>query len=306
MPVFDPVAHPDWCSVASADLPLTGTAAHERVWVLLEVSGAWGRDVLDGTALGPEVSERISARLSAAGARLLLIRAPGREGQHVAEPRYYICRTIPGERRTYTGTLGSAAELAELDLSGDTPPPGARESVPPVLVCTHGRRDRCCAARGRPVAAALESALAGRLAALDPAARVWECSHTGGHRFAPVLLLPGSGYTYGSGDTAGYVDAVVASLSDRVAIEGLRGRSTWTPPEQVAEIAVRASGVEAGIDRLVPTSEPGEPGVVVVRHADGRRWRVVLDRHPVPARPASCGKAPKPGTAWSVVSLLAD
>ncbi|OFO15701.1 hypothetical protein HMPREF3088_02985, partial [Corynebacterium sp. HMSC22B11] len=41
-------------------------------------------------------------------------------------------------------------------LSPPGNPPGARRVDHPILlVCTHGRRDRCCAVRGRPLAAAL-------------------------------------------------------------------------------------------------------------------------------------------------------
>ena len=46
---------------------------------------------------------------------------------------------------------------------------------PVVVVCTHGRRDVCCAERGRPLAAAT---------ALEHPGAVWESTHVGGDRFA--------------------------------------------------------------------------------------------------------------------------
>jgi hypothetical protein len=49
-----------------------------------------------------------------------------------------------------------------------------------VLVCGHGRRDPCCGRWGT----LLQLELAGR----HPDARVWRCSHTGGHRFAPTAI----------------------------------------------------------------------------------------------------------------------
>ncbi|HEU5385864.1 MAG TPA: sucrase ferredoxin [Streptosporangiaceae bacterium] len=48
------------------------------------------------------------------------------------------------------------------------------------LVCTNGKRDRCCAVRGRPVAAAIADATGWD---------TWESSHLGGHRFAATALL---------------------------------------------------------------------------------------------------------------------
>ncbi|MDO8393319.1 MAG: sucrase ferredoxin, partial [Dietzia sp.] len=161
----------------------------------------------------------------------------------------------------------------------------------------------CCAVRGRPVAAALEALVGGRLASLDPEAAVWECSHTGGHRFAPVLLLPGTGYTYGPAEVAHAAGIVEAVLDGRVVTENLRGRSTWPPAGQVAEVAVRNSGVEAGVDDLVVTLDPDSPRVAVVRHTDGRAWRVEAGTRPLPPRSQSCRKPPGDASAWVVESF---
>lgn len=47
------VIEAETCSALSAvDEPLAGSAAVVRGWVCLEFNAAWGRDVLDGTALG--------------------------------------------------------------------------------------------------------------------------------------------------------------------------------------------------------------------------------------------------------------
>ena len=304
VPDFDPAAHPDWCSVQSADEPPAGTAAHETSWVLVEVPVRWGRDIFDGEALGEELSERLKAHAEACGSRILFIRRPGREGQHVERPRLYLCDTRPGSRSIRAGYVGGAEDLLDLDLSPGAPVPGTRRiAAPVVLVCTHGKRDQCCAARGRPVAAGVELALGERLAALDPDAGVWECSHTGGHRFAPVLLLPGSGYTYGPTDVEHAVRVVGAELEGRVVIEHLRGRSTWPPAGQVAEVAVRGTGVDAGVDELVVAVDPTAPLVATVTHADGRAWRVETGQRPLPPRRNSCRKPPTDATAWVVESL---
>ncbi len=304
MPVFDPVAHPGWCSVLSADEPPAGTAAHEQSWVLLEAPGGWGRDIFDGEALGTDLSERLKAHLAACGSRLLFIRRPGREGQHYDRPHLYLCDTRPGRRSIRVGRVDGASDLLQLDLAPGAPVSGTRElEAPLALVCTHGKRDQCCAARGRPVAAGLEMLVGDRLAALDPDAGVWECSHTGGHRFAPVLLLPGSGYTYGHVEAADAARVVEAEMEGRVVSEGLRGRSTWPPTGQVGEVAVRQSGVEAGIDELVVTVDADAPLVAVVEHADGRSWRVQAGRRPLPPRPVSCRKPPGEASAWVLESL---
>ena len=60
-----------------------------------------------------------------------------------------------------------------------------------MLVCTHGVHDTCCAIRGRPVAAALAAEWPGQ---------VWECSHVGGDRFAPNVVVLPDGFYYGNLD----------------------------------------------------------------------------------------------------------
>ncbi|MDJ0401814.1 sucrase ferredoxin, partial [Rhodococcus rhodochrous] len=76
-------------------------------------------------------------------------------------------------------------------VAGPAPGTGAALQDPSALVCAHGKRDRCCAVRGRPIAAALTAAFG---------QDVWECSHTGGHRVAPSMIMLPTGYTSGRGD----------------------------------------------------------------------------------------------------------
>lgn len=272
--------------------------------MLLEVPGRWGRDIFDGEALGEELSERLKKHVADCGSRMLFIRRPGREGQRIDRHRFYLCDTRPGSRNIRVGSVDGPADMLGLDLSPGGRVPGTREVAGPVpLVCTHAKRDQCCAVRGRPVAAGLQTLVGDRLAALDADATVWECSHTGGHRFAPVLLLPGTGYTYGPAETELAARIVEAELGGRVATENLRGRSTWPPAGQVAEVAVRESGVEAGIDDLTVRIDPDAPLVAVVRHTDGRGWRVEAGRRPLPPRAQSCRKPAGDASAWVVESL---
>ncbi|MBM7230955.1 sucrase ferredoxin [Dietzia cinnamea] len=304
MSVIDPAPVPAWCSLQSADEPPAGTAAHEESWVLLEVPARWGRDIFDGEALGDELSEHLKKHVSDCGSRMLFIRRPGREGQRIDRHRFYLCDTRPGRRSIRVGRVDRPADMLDLDLSPGGHVDGTREvEGPVVLVCTHAKRDQCCAVRGRPVVAGLESRLGNRLSSLDPDSAVWECSHTGGHRFAPVLLLPGTGYTYGPAETDLAVRIVEAELDGRVVTEHLRGRSTWPPAGQVAEVAVRDSGVEAGIDDLVVDIDPDDPHVAVVQHADGRAWRVETGTRLLPPRAQSCRKPPGKASAWVVESL---
>ncbi|NLE80333.1 MAG: sucrase ferredoxin [Rhodococcus sp.] len=274
------------CSAISArDEPLAGTAAQVTGWVCVEFPGGWGRDVLDGSALGTDLAEALRDRADAAGVRIMFIRRPGRStlSGGTAERRAHtvlLAQSHPDRSWCERLEIPDPAALLDLDFSlvgGDAPGIGTRVDGPIALVCAHGKRDQCCAVFGRPVAAALVSVFG---------TDVWECSHTGGHRFAPSMILLPTGYTYGRLGEAESAAAMHAARRGAVQFEGLRGRSVWDPRGQVAEMAVR-NQVEAGVNEL---SVDGD----TVTHADGRRWSVDIEETELPPRPASCGAAPKP------------
>ncbi|MFW0118916.1 sucrase ferredoxin [Rothia sp. P5764] len=293
------------------DEALPGTAAQVTTWVLVEHPGGWGRDILDGSAFGQPLSTELSARMEQLGARLLLVRKPGREGQVLMASgesrRAYLARV--GGRGfepavLYTFEVSDVADLLTLPLEKPETIPGlvvSRETL--VLICTHSKRDRCCALLGRPLAAFLQEQSTG--------VQVWECSHTGGHRFGPVALTLPSGYTYGRLTFEQALTLASGIRSEQLALAGLRGRSAHTPIEQVAEVAVRSylaqEGEKPRINDLSPerVSTPAE-GIVQsarVTHRDGRAWLVTAHEVELPARPASCGKDPSPATSWQVESI---
>jgi hypothetical protein len=280
----------DTCAAISAvDEPLPGTAAQVTAWLCLEHPGPWGRDVFAGEAFGPQLSERLQAHVDAAGVRLLLIRRPGR-----SEPQ--AVRTVLFARSAPDGSwcerieVASPEDLLDLDLTATVSPPRLGEPVtePVVLVCAHGKRDLCCAVLGRPVAAELSERFGDA---------VWECSHTGGHRFAPSMILLPTGYTYGRLGPSESIDAVDAAARDEVYLQGLRGRSCWSPAGQVAEVAVREQ-VSAGVDDLTVDGPEDRP---VIRHRDGRTWTVSVAAVDLPPRPASCGADPTPVPALRAI-----
>ncbi|MFZ2528824.1 MAG: sucrase ferredoxin [Rhodococcus sp. (in: high G+C Gram-positive bacteria)] len=279
------VAAPICSALSVPDEPLPGTAATAAGYVCLEVPSGWGRDVLDGTALGAELAADLSARADTAGVRILFIRRPGRDVERPTRT-VLITRTEPGGTWCERLEVTDPAELLDVVprvVAGPAPLLGAAVTTPLVLVCAHGKRDQCCAVQGRPIAAALAEQFGDT---------VWECSHTGGHRFAPSMILLPTGYTYGRLDAAHSAEAVRAAVAGEVYLPGLRGRSTWTAAGQVAEIAVRE--LEAARGRDLEAITVDDAAAPIVRHRDGRAWRVDVEEHQLPPRPASCGAAPKP------------
>ncbi|WP_227998623.1 sucrase ferredoxin [Nocardia australiensis] len=287
------------CSAAAVDVPLPGTATRVTGWLCVEQSGAWGRDVIADEVLGPEITAELAARTKAAHVRPTLIRKPGRS-EFTGTRTVLLASSRPEGSWCERFEITDLKQLLDLDLhllNGPPPKIGAPVTDPLVLVCAHGKRDQCCALLGRPIAADLAARWPGQ---------VWECSHTGGHRFAPAMVLLPSGLTYGRIDAAAATDAVAATHRGAVSMTGLRGRSCYNPVEQVAELAVREQ-ISAGVDdltvRIQPdiATDPTLAGTAIVTHRDGRRWQVTAHAVALPPRQASCGATPKPVTA-----LVAD
>jgi hypothetical protein len=85
-----------------------------------------------------------------------------------------------------------------------------------VLVCGHGRRDRCCGRFGTLLHVELTAAV--------PEARVWRCSHTGGHRFAPTAITVADGRAWAYAD----VELLAGVLQRSIPVARLHGHDRGT------------------------------------------------------------------------------
>src|SRR5690625_5234421 len=152
---------------------------------------------------------------------------------------------------------------------------------PVLLVCTHGKRDVCCAVKGRPLAAELSEHFGEGL--------VWEASHMKGHRFAAVSLLMSWAYSFGRLNAEAGKQLVEAALKKEYFFPGNRGNGQLPPRAQSAEQSVAQQLIDAA-DPLhyghltgVDADTKGKyPQHVQVTHADGRSWRVELKQKEVP------------------------
>ncbi|WP_228771249.1 sucrase ferredoxin [Actinokineospora iranica] len=301
--VTTPPALPgDACSVRSRalDEPMAGTAVTAATWLCVEQPGPWGRDAPRESHLDTGLGAELAARAAGAGVRVVLIRRPGAHpDRHRPAPRrVYLAHTAPGRAFLRREVVTDPKHLLDLDFAaaGGGEPAGFGETItwPVLLVCTNGRRDLCCAVRGRPVADEV---------ALTHGDAVWESSHLGGHRFAPTGLLVPTGYAYGDLDAA-RARALLASSA--VVTDRCRGRSTWPAAGQAAELAVRELTNTVHPDVLrVRDPELDDDGHwrVVVWHVDGRGWRVTVAERAMGDRVLSCGAAPGDRTTHVVTRI---
>ncbi|MCX3060570.1 sucrase ferredoxin [Streptomyces beihaiensis] len=306
------------CATASRDLdePLAGTAATARTWLLVEQPGPWGAKALTSSHLDPVVGRALEAAAEGTGVRVALVRRPGRHADHHAQGRrqVFLAHTTPGNAWVRGATTESPENLLRLDFAalgtgdhGDFGSPWTGD--PLVFVCTNGKRDRCCALLGRPLASD---------PTLSAQAGVWEITHLGGHRFSPTLLVLPYGYAYGRASAAEVKQVIEAVREGRVVSRGCRGNSAWDRPGQAAELAVREVTGEDGADALTvlrarAATVPADDGTagaqapgweVSVAHADGRLWSVTVAQGASrPPRPESCGGAPGSPARMDVLAV---
>ena len=177
-----------------------------------------------------------------------------------------------------------------------------------VLLCAHGRRDRCC---GR-----LGTLLASDAASRWPDTRVWRCSHTGGHRFAPT------GFTFPEGRGWAGLDVPVLDQIMRTDDDewsslafhhrGFVGFDSWA---QVAEDALlqrlgRSWGSTADRTATTAIGDGGRTAVVTFSWSDDLGPRtadvtVVTSRDvPVPVCGAPIAASKKTSPEYGVESVV--
>lgn len=291
------------CSDLGRELaePLAGTAPVASWWLVVEQPGPWGAKALTQSHLDPELGARLDAAAGAHGGRVALVRRPRRhpDTHYPAAHRVWLAGTTPGATFLLGGWLPDPSVLLSLDFAalGSGVPSGLDglqpEAEPLLLVCTNGRRDLCCAVKGRALVAGLRD---------DVLGRVWETTHLGGHRFAPTAVLLPHGVTYGRLDDKQALLLVESARDGHFLGDGYRGRSTFSRPGQAAEAAVRRQLGDTGLDDLlVPAVTPVAEAAwhAVVAHRDGRSWTVaVRAEEQQPPRPESCGKPPGTPVAY--------
>ena len=284
--------------------PLAGTAKTGTTYVLLEWPHAWGRDVLDGSTFGAELSAKLTQHLANYDATLLLIRHPTREGRQIGDHHLYL--VFADEQVTEVLHVTGPEALLELDLSGPGNNGASIREKPMLLVCTHAKRDRCCAVKGRPVV----RELAQQYPAHVGNDVVWETSHIKGHRFAATLMLMPWAYSYGRMNVEAAHALVEHAFNGLYFVPGNRGRGTLSAPAQAAELAVATAltkqGVRLGIDQLQVTVVDSAQKTATVRVEDThaqQSYAVMLEKRPVEGVIASCGDAPKTGATWQVTCM---
>ncbi|MEE2057976.1 sucrase ferredoxin [Rhodococcus artemisiae] len=247
-------------------------AGRAQLWVLIEHPGPWPR-----SAPGDVLPDALVRRIESVGGfvRPALIRRP--RDRTVVEPRWILAWSDGVRQWMREGTVGGYPDLVDLpfesSVRGEEPDVGVARHSPIFAVCTHGKKDACCAELGRPIVNAV-----GAVEGAD----VWECTHIGGDRFAANMIALPSGLYF---SRLGPESAVVTArevLSGRVPLGHLRGRAALSPSAQVAEHTLRErTGLDAidAIEQVCETTT-SEGSVAVDMRIAGRGFRVLVREGP--------------------------
>ena len=256
-----------FCSAISRerDESLVATASRIDHWILVEYRGPWHRDVIGTSLLSEELKTHLRAQLAELPhARLLFVRQPERRAR--TGRLVFFGTSTTREERLFELEVEHQDDLRAFDfvtaLAG-TSSVASSVAGPLFVVCTHGKRDACCARHGRPLYDALRDAT-------EPE-RVWQSTHVGGDRFAGNVVVLPQGLYYGR-VSPGDVEALLAAHDGgRIDPDRFRGRSNYSFAVQAAEHSIRERTGLLGIDDLdfVGVEPRGDERRVRFRAPDG-------------------------------------
>lgn len=278
------------CSVLGERLgeDLAASAPKARRFLLLEQPGPWsGRNAVTHSDLDVGVARALLAGADEAGVKVHLIRRSARRA--VLERRSVFLADTSREGASLRRVeIGDPAEVLEIDFED-----GDAVDGPLYAVCTHGKRDPCCARRGRPLARALRA---------QWPEQTWEIGHIGGHRFAATFLAFPHGLAFGRVPAAAGPGIVERLEGGEIDLDHLRGRAGDPWQVQAADVLVRRRLGLRGLDDVLVEGVDAE--AVTLRTPAGR-LRAVVARHEQAPRPISCGDEPEAVPGYELVDLQA-
>lgn len=236
-----------------------GTASTGDVWLLLEYPYWWGARAFHESLLSAAVKAHLDRALkSIRRARLLFIKQDRMAGRELA---LFVVRSRETDPSIFKFKFKAYEQLLDVDLASawESPTNAVRIESPLYLVCTHGKRDKCCAKFGYPIYKTL------RTSAGDS---VWQSSHIGGDRFAANLVCFPHGLFYAHATVESGRAIIDEYGRRRLILDKYRGRACYSQPAQAAEFFIRSESGITGIDDLrFVSGEPVTEGTWRIRFA---------------------------------------
>ena len=252
-----------YCSVNSLSKyePLFGSAPKTDLWIALEYPYPPGDNAVKESHLPDEIKAHLTKlQKSIDNSRLVLIR-----NQHTIHKSNHSLFIVYANRNIpclYEIFLENYEQLVLINDTAIINEAFALEhslvEEQLFLICTNGKRDRCCARWGLPVYNEL-SKIGG--------VPVWQTSHVGGHRFAGNMICLPHGIYYGRVTlerAASLVDQYQAGL---INLHNYRGRASYSSLAQAGEYFLRQQTMDLRLGAYQLISE-------IERNPD--QWEVIF------------------------------
>ncbi len=200
------------CSILNAQAPLAGSAPVSQSWLIVFHQGAWGDRPVDTL-----ISGDLATWAKEQGAQILIARTPKGIDPYPEATFLY----SNGQSDLLQGMLNSQG-IPDLAYT--------QRSKPMLLICTNGKRDQCCATFGRSLIGQCKEVLSPELYG-----QILECSHLGGHRFAPTAIWLPENLVLGRLEPQAVADLLeTGSVDSRF----IRGNTQLPPAQQVVHAFV--------------------------------------------------------------------
>lgn len=216
-----------FCSAASRYFKeqLNGTAANSAAFILIEYNNPFPQKIIEAN-IDKEWFKKIQQVAKTYKGKVLLVRNKTTNANS--------CKItfIDCNRYSYFTISTTTEAYISIDLASHISSP---ETVwlndPFFLVCTNGKKDKCCSKFGLPVFKFFES--------FNTDVPVWESSHVGGDRFAANVIAMPYGIYYGHVAVEDVGHILVRTLLKKIYKNNYRGLSRRSFFEQSIECYIR-------------------------------------------------------------------
>ena len=216
-----------FCSAASRYFKehLNGTAANSAAFILIEYKKTFPAKITD-TDLDKEWLKKVQQLAKTYKGKTLLVRSKNSNANN--------CKItfIDCNKGNYFSISTTMEKHASVDIAAHLfNPETIWQDDPFFLICTNGKKDKCCAKFGLPVFKFFES--------FETEVPVWECSHVGGDRFAANVVAMPYGIYYGHVAVEDVGHIFVRTLLKKIYKNNYRGLSRRSFFEQSIECYLR-------------------------------------------------------------------
>lgn len=191
------------CSEASRQLgeDIIGSGTNYQTYILIECQAPWASEAFESKNIPSNLKNLVDEVKDAnLPIRFLLIEHPKAISANQTKILIFDKkkeRLIDGYKKKEFNveTIEQVATVVRKYLAGETPDCEIEaDETRDILVCTHGRHDKCCAKYGNHF---FRQAIAAVCSLELDHVRIWKASHFGGHRFAPTIIDFPDGRYYG-------------------------------------------------------------------------------------------------------------